>query len=82
MEMIFKKQEAARALKISQETLDKYKDAGKLSYHKIGRRVIFTESDLTTFLERCSIPATASITNREKKAIESAIAGVKNENSD
>jgi len=66
MPNIYRKPEAARALKISVETLDRYRKMGKLPYRQIGDRVIFTESDLATFLENCAVPATTFPTPRER----------------
>jgi len=64
---VYNRKEAARALKISVETLDRYRTAGKLPYHRIGDRVIFTPDDLTKFLDACGVPATAEPTERESK---------------
>jgi len=66
MTNIFNKKSAAKVLGISVETLDRYRKMGKLPYRQIGDRVIFTESDLATFLDLCAIPATAKLTSREK----------------
>jgi hypothetical protein len=65
MPNIYNRNEAALTLKISVETLDRYRVAGKLPYHQIADRIIFTESDLTAFLDACGIPATAEPTARE-----------------
>jgi len=75
---VFNKTNAAKALGISVETIDRYRKNGKLPYHQIGDRIIFTESDLAKFLDACAIPATAIPTSREKK--EMAKAEGKNEN--
>ena len=69
MPNIYNKKTAARALNISTETIDRYRKAGKLPFHLIGDRVIFTESDLSTFLENCAVPATVIPTNHEKSAM-------------
>ncbi|MCL2722173.1 MAG: helix-turn-helix domain-containing protein [Treponema sp.] len=49
------KKEAAKLLRVSTETIDRYRKKGKLPYRKIGDRVLFTESDITTFLESCAV---------------------------
>ena len=63
---VYNKKEAAEYLKISTETLDRYKKAGKVPCRQIGRRVVYTESDLLAFLDACAVPAVASPTSREK----------------
>jgi excisionase family DNA binding protein len=63
---IYNKKAASKALGISVETLDRYKKMGKLPFHQIGTRVLFTENDLTSFLESCAIPAKIIPTAREK----------------
>ena len=63
---VFNKKTAARILGISTETIDRYRKNGKLPYHKIGDRIVFTECDLTDFLNACAIPATVIPTAREK----------------
>jgi excisionase family DNA binding protein len=57
MANIFNKKEAAGYLKISVECLDANKDRGKLTYAKIGKRVVFRQIDLDKFLERLLVPA-------------------------
>jgi len=76
MQQIFNKRGAAKVLGISTETLDRYKKNGRLPFHQIGNRVIFTESDLTAFLESCAIPASVIPTPREKSAMAKAAGGV------
>ncbi|GBU27095.1 hypothetical protein R84B8_00618 [Treponema sp. R8-4-B8] len=76
MNCIYNRKEAAQSLRVSVETLDRYRMAGKLSYHLIGDRIIFTESDLSEFLTFCSIKAT--LTSSEKELINEE---VKHENS-
>jgi excisionase family DNA binding protein len=44
--------EAAEALRICTRTLRKERQAGKLPYILIGRRVLYSPSDLETFIER------------------------------
>jgi hypothetical protein len=75
MEQIFNKKNAARALNISVETLDRYKKNGRLPYHLIGDRVIYTETDLNFFLKSCAVPATVIPTPREKQAMAKAAGG-------
>jgi len=66
MTNIFNKRSASKALGISIETLDKFRKKGSLPFHRIGDQIIFTEDDLLAFLKKCSIPATADLSNREK----------------
>ena len=75
MQMVFNKIMAAKTLGISTETIDRYRKMGKLPYHQIGDRIIFTESDLTKFLEVCAIPSTNIPTSREKLEMTKAILG-------
>jgi len=63
---VFNKKTAAKILGISTETIDRYRKNGKLPYHQIGSRIVFTENDLSVFLNACAIPATVIPTNREK----------------
>ena len=63
---VFNKKAAAKILGISIETLDRYRKNGKLPHRKIGDRILFTEKDLTDFIETCAVPATAVPTDREK----------------
>jgi len=72
---IYNKTEFAKLLKISTESIDRYRKAGKMPFHSIGKRVIFTDSDLVDFLALCAIPAIESPTNREKHEINKAIGG-------
>lgn len=44
--------EAAQALRVCARTLRKERQAGRLPYILIGRRVLYAPSDLETFLER------------------------------
>lgn len=57
MSEIYNKTEAAKKLKISVESINRNMKCGRLPYHKIGESVRFTESDLSTFLEACAVPA-------------------------
>jgi len=50
---IFNRKSLAKILGVSTETVDRCRKSGKLPYHRIGDRIIFTESDLTTFLDNC-----------------------------
>jgi len=75
MQQIFNKRGAAKALGVSVETLDRYKKNGRLPFHQIGNRIVYTENDLTAFLESCAIPATVIPTLREKSAMAKAAAG-------
>jgi len=75
MNFVYNKINAAKTLGISVETLDRYRKNGKLPHHKVGDRVIFTESDLLAFLDSCAVPAMAVPTIREKLEISKAIGG-------
>jgi DNA-binding transcriptional MerR regulator len=74
--MIYNKKSFARTLGISIETIDRYRKAGKLPHHKIGDRVIFTESDLLAFLDICAIPATNIPSVRERLEMAKATGGM------
>jgi excisionase family DNA binding protein len=74
---VFNKRNAAKFLGVSTETIDRYRKKGKLPYHQIGDRVVFTENDLIAFLEACAVPATASPTDREKLEMAKVIGGKK-----
>jgi len=63
---VFGREDAAEALGVSVETLDKYREKGKLAYRKIGTLVKFTEGDLVAFLDRCVVPVTRLPSGREK----------------
>jgi excisionase family DNA binding protein len=54
---VFSKKQAAAFLKVSVETVNRNLKSGKLPYRKIGKRVVFTESDLAAFLDACAVPA-------------------------
>lgn len=75
MGKVFNKKEAAKALGVSTETLDRYKKEGKLPHRRIGDRILLTESDLSAFLNACAVPATALPTSREKLEMAKAIEG-------
>jgi len=75
MVTVLNKAAAAKALGISTETLDRYKRKGKLPHHRIGDRIVFTEGDLTAFLEACAVHVTANLTGREKHEMSKAIGG-------
>jgi len=67
--MIFNKKQAAKELKVSTITVDRLRREGKMPYHKIGSRVIFTSDDLDNFLNSCAVPAVNPISIRERKNI-------------
>ena len=69
MPQIYDKKAAAKFLCISIETLDRHRKNGKLPYHKIGDRIVFTETDLTEFLKKCENSATDDPSDREKLEI-------------
>jgi hypothetical protein len=62
----YNKREAAEMLGISLNTLNRYKNLGKIPHRKIGDRVLFTDGDLTVFLDSCAVPATSNLSEREK----------------
>ena len=63
---VFNRKSVAEILGVCRETVDRCRKSGKLPYHKIGDRIVFTESDITAFLDSCAVPATAVPTSREK----------------
>jgi len=63
-ENVFDKKSAASLLNVSKETIDRFRKNGKLRYRKIGDRVVFTECDLTAFLDTC-ITTTATQSNEK-----------------
>jgi predicted site-specific integrase-resolvase len=75
MNSVYTKKAAAKILGVSAETLDRYRKKGKLPYRQIGDRIVFTECDLVTFLDSCSIPATIIPTDREKLEMAKAVGG-------
>ena len=75
MPILYNKTDAAKMLGISVETLDRYWKNGKLSYRKIGDRKLFSESDLTAFVDACAVPATVPPTDREKLEMAKAVGG-------
>lgn len=77
MPTVYNKANAAKALGVSVETIDRYRKNGKLPYRQIGDRIIFTENDLTNFLDACAIPATVKLTSREKLELTKVAEGMK-----
>ena len=75
----FNREEAAETLGICTETIDRLRKKGKIPFHKIGDRIVFTERDLEAFLDACAVPATAFPTDREKLAMAKTVGG-QNEN--
>ena len=62
--MIFDRNSLAQELKLSVETIDRNKKSGKLPCRKIGKRILFTETDVKTFLDACACtPSTACSLN-------------------
>jgi excisionase family DNA binding protein len=64
---VYSKSDAARYCGVSVETLDRYKDQGKLGFTKIGKRVVFRQLELDKFLESLTVPATTPPTFREQQ---------------
>ena len=60
--------EAAEALRLCARTLRKARDAGQLSWVQLGRKVLYTESDLATFIERHAMTSTPAISKPPKPA--------------
>ena len=56
---LYTREEAAKRLRVSKDMLYKMRKAGKLSCHKIGDLVYFTQGDLDEFVESCRVPAVA-----------------------
>jgi excisionase family DNA binding protein len=63
--MVFNKQQAAQYCGVSVETLDRFKDQGKLSFVKIGKRCVFRQIQLDQFLDSFTVPAKTPPTLRE-----------------
>jgi hypothetical protein len=57
MDNMFSRKTAALFLGLSIPSIDRYKRRGKLSYYKIGKRVLFSENNLTSFRDAHTIPA-------------------------
>ena len=76
---VFDRKTAWEFLGVSEGTFNRLMRDGKLPHRKIRKRVVFTESDLTTFLDSCAVPATAVLTDREKLEMAKR-QGVQNEN--
>ena len=72
MPIVYNKENAAKALDISVETLDRLRKSGKLPYHQIRGRIVFTEDDINAFLDACKVPATVIPTDRNKKEMAKA----------
>jgi len=66
MQAIFNKRGASKALGVSVDTINRLLNEKKIPCHFIRSRIVFTESDLNTFLESCAIPATVETSPREK----------------
>ena len=45
--------EAARLLKISQETLQRIRYAGEIQFYRVGGRVFYLPQNLNEFIQRC-----------------------------
>jgi excisionase family DNA binding protein len=76
MKLAFTKREAAEKLGISLNTLNRYKNLGKIPHRKIGDRVLFTDGDLAAFLDSCAVPATSNLSEREKLETLKRVKGV------
>jgi excisionase family DNA binding protein len=69
---VFNKKQAAAYCGISIETLDRFKDTQKLGYTKVGKRVLFRQTELDQFLESLTIPAKTPPSLREQQIAASA----------
>lgn len=78
--IIYNKTEFARKLKISVESVDRYRKAGKLPYHAIGKSIRFTGQDLIDFLALCAITPVETPTSREQVSIQKSYTGGNNDN--
>jgi len=52
---------ASSILSISQPTLRRLVKSGLLKHHRIGDRILFDDSDITTFIESCAVNREGSI---------------------
>jgi excisionase family DNA binding protein len=50
---LYTEQEAATALQMSPDTLQRHRRRGTIPFRQIGNRIRYTESDITEFLDRC-----------------------------
>jgi excisionase family DNA binding protein len=55
--MAINKKEAAKRLGVSEKTVDRQIACGNLSYHRIGRRILFDEQDLADYWTLCRRPS-------------------------
>lgn len=67
--MLLDKRDAANFLKISIESLDKYRAQGKIAFVKIGDRVLFTQNQLDEFVDNCVVLAKEPPSRREALAV-------------
>jgi excisionase family DNA binding protein len=68
---------AAKKLGVSTEAIDRYRKSGKMPFHKIGDRIVFTESDLSAFVNACAVPSTAIPTCHESRIMVKKAGGEK-----
>jgi len=54
---LFDRVDAAKLLRIGVITLDRYRKAGKISYIKMGGRILFSQKDIEEFLASLRIEA-------------------------
>jgi excisionase family DNA binding protein len=55
--MAYTKKQAAQKLGVSEKTLDRQILSGNLSCHRIGKRILFDEQDLTDYWNSCRRPS-------------------------
>jgi excisionase family DNA binding protein len=72
IKMVFNKKSAAEYCGISIETLDRFKDSGRLGFTRIGKRVVFRQIELDQFLAALTVPAKTVPTLREQQVAAAA----------
>lgn len=55
IQKLFDVKTAATILSVSKPTIWRLKKSGQLKYHRIGDRILFSESDLQTFIDLCAV---------------------------
>jgi excisionase family DNA binding protein len=60
--------EAAKILRMSTDTVRRYALAGKIPCRRLGRKTLFTESDLASYIEACRFEREAPV-RREGKIV-------------
>ena len=73
--MLLSKKQASKYLGISVESLDRYKDRGKLGFVRIGKRCLWTTDLLDEFISKCTVLPTGTPTDKEQQSIARALGG-------